>query len=333
MSATLTWFNSGLTTKTGTTRVALFTDLKSLIDSKSADANFNWQVASSELTATVGQDPNYLVLSRKDASAGRILLLMYSQTPAGTNPVLFGQAPQVDFLYGAYFPNSTASTPTVTNLSAASGDVMTTDTDAVRVWTALHIAAVYDTSFRAFYFDSAEAVVFGFQNPASTTCIMAGAGYLLIDASDAVYPAVFSLGSNPASAFGTTGAGALPWIPLSGQQLPGGTSAPSIRTNYGSVDRQYFQAWMPIQWGGLSVIADDILTDTSTSKAYFVPIQLLSGVKNEGFVLKFRQIAHGPGTTGPFTAYNTTGPVVAARQFNATTTGGNGYPWLTNFKL
>ena len=64
-----------------------------------------------------------------------------------------------------------------------------------------------------------------------------------------------------------------------------------------------------------------------------MPAQLLGVAKGEGFVIKLRQIAFGPGTVGPLTPYNTTGPVVAARQFNIATAGGNGYPWLTNFKL
>lgn len=86
-------------------------------------------------------------------------------------------------------------------------------------------------------------------------------------------------------------------------------------------------------WASHAVNTTDVLTDTSNSRAYFVPVPLLGQRKGEGFVLKLRQIAWGPGTTSPFTEYSTTGPVTRARQFNAATAGGNGYPWFTNFKL
>ena len=39
------------------------------------------------------------------------------------------------------------------------------------------------------------------------------------------------------------------------------------------------------------------------------------------------------GKTLTSSVYNTTGPVVAARQFSNQTAGGNGFPWFTNFKI
>ena len=116
--------------------------------------------------------------------------------------------------------------------------------------------------------------------------------------------------------------------------VPGTGSSPCARTNYGSANRVYYSAFQPSgAWAQQAVGPSDVLTDTSASKAWFVPMQMLGMTKGEGFALKLRQIGFGPGTTGPFASYNTTGPVVAARQFNSMTSGGNGYPWLTNFKL
>jgi hypothetical protein len=113
-----------------------------------------------------------------------------------------------------------------------------------------------------------------------------------------------------------------------------GSNSPCVRTNYGASNRVYFQAWTPSStWAAVAVSSTDILTDTTNSKAWFVPMQLLGVTKGEGFVIKFRQFGLGPGTTGPLTPYNTTGPVVAARQVNLATVGGNGYPWVTNFKI
>jgi hypothetical protein len=324
MSATLTWASSGLGTKTGTTNGALIDDLVTLIGSKSGDSNFSWEVASSNN----GASPLYVVLKRKDASAGRILLVIWSSAPAGNNSAILDAAPTTNALYGAYFPSGNVDSPS--NLTASSGTIMGNDSGAVKVWASMGVGTIYAALLQPFYFDSAEAVVFGFQNPASGTCVLGGAGALIVDASDNAYDAVISYSTSSVASFGaaTTNMG---WSSLT---TNASTSAPCVRTNYGSSNRVYFHAYAPSAgWAAAPVGSADILTDTANSRAYFVPQQLLGQTKGEGFVLKLRQIAMGPGTTGPLTPYNVTGPVVTARQFNAATAGGNGYPWMTNFKL
>jgi len=324
MSATLTWASSGAAAKTGTTINTLFDNLDTLITSKSGDATFFWQVASKSSAST----PFYLVLKPKDGSAGRILLLCYTSAPAGSNSAIFDTAATTNVLYGAYFPAGNVDTPS--NLTASSGTIMGDDTGAVKVWASLSIAGIYAASVQAYYFDSAEAMVFAFQNPAGSTGQFAGAGKLLVDASDNAYSAVFSIGTATISNWGSQTA-VIPWSTT----VPNaGSNTACVRTNYGASNRVYFQAWIPAGvWATSSVSSTDILTDTSNSKAWFVPTQLLGVTKGEGFVLKLRQIGMGPGTTGPLVPYNTTGPVVAARQVNLATTGGNGFPWMTNFKI
>ena len=324
MSATLTWASSGAATKTGTTINTLLDDLDTLITSKSGDATFSWEVASKSSAAT----PFYLVLKPKDGSAGRILLLCYTSAPAGSNSAIFDAAATTNVLYGAYFPAGNVDTPS--NLTASSGTILGDDTGAVKVWAQLSIASIYGASIRAYYFDSAEAVVFAFQNPAVAAGFLAGAGALVVDASDNAYSAVFSLGTGSIANFGNQTA----VMAHSVSTINASTATPCVRTNYGASNRVYFQAWVPSStWGAVAVSSTDILTDTANSKAWFVPMQMLGQVKGEGFVLKLRQIAIGPGTTSALVPYNTTGPAVAARQVNLLTTGGNGYPWMTNFKV
>lgn len=324
MSATLAWASSGGITKTGTTINTLLDDLDTMITSKAGDASFFWQKASKSSAAT----PFYLTLKPKDGSAGRILLLCYTSAPANSNSAIFDTAATINVLYGAYFPAGNVDTPS--NLTAASGTIMGDDTGAVKVWAQLSIATIYAASVQAYYFDSAEAMLFAFQNPASTTGQLAGAGKILVDASDNAYSAVFSLGAGTISNWGSQTA----VLPYSVASINAGAVTACVRTNYGASNRVYFQAWSPSgTWASVAVSSTDILTDTSTSKVWFVPMQLLGQVKGEGFVLKFRQFGLGPGTTGPLTPYNTTGPVVAARQINLATTGGNGFPWVTNFKI
>lgn len=324
MSATLDWASSGSGTKTGTAIGNLFADLVTLITSKAGDATFKWEVASSN----TGSTPYQITLKPKSGAAGRILLLAYSSAPAGSNSAIFDTTATTNVFYGAYFPAGNVDTPS--NLTASSGTIMGSDTGAVKVWGSGNIATIYAASFRPFYFDSDEAMVLGFQNPAAATCYMYGAGELLVDASDNAYPAVMSFAGSSVSTFGST-TSLMPWVTTT--QNAGGSVA-LVRTNYGSSNRVYYLAWAPTGvWASSAVGATDILTDTAASKAWFVPAQLLGVAKGEGFVIKLRQIAFGPGTVGPLTPYNTTGPVVAARQFNIATAGGNGYPWLTNFKL
>ena len=324
MSATLTWYNSGLGAKSGTTVAALINDIVSLVNSYSGDANFSWQVASSNTASS----PNYVVLKRKNGSAGRILLAVWTSAPAGNNAAILGAAPTTNALYGAWFPSGNVDTPS--NLTASSGTILGDDSGCTKVWAAMAVATIYAASVQPFYFDSAEGMFFGFQNPAVATMYGAGAGDLLVDASDNAYGCVVGFGPAAVNNFGTA-AGIMPWSTTK----PSASSATAcVRTNYGSSDRVYFFAYYPSgTWAQSAVNATDILTDTGNSKAWFVPVQLLGQTKGEGFVLKFRQFGFGPGTTGAFTPYNTTGPVVAARQFNGATAGGNGAPWFTNFKL
>lgn len=326
MSATLAWQNSGLGAKTGTTVAAAIADIATLVSSKSGDAAFLWAVASSSTAAS----PNYVVLKRKSGAAGRILIACWTSAPAGNNAAILDAAPTSNALYIAFFPAGNVDTPS--NLTASSGTIMGDDTGAVKVSASCAVSFAYAALLQPFYFDSAEAVFFGFQNPAVSTSLCGfGAGYLLVDAADNEYAATVSFGNTALHTFGQTTSG-MGWTTTA--QVAGTSSAPHVRTNYGAAGRAYFGAYAPAgAWASQATGPTDILTDTSLSRAYFVPFQLLGQAKGEGFALKLRQIAFGPGTTGAFSAYNTTGPVVAARQFNAATTGGGGFPWFTNFKI
>lgn len=324
MSATLSWASSGLGTKTGTAIGNLFADLVTLISSKAADASFSWEVASSNTAST----PYQITLKRKDASAGRLLLVAWSSAPAGNNAAILDGAPTTNSLYGAYFPAGNVDTPS--NLTAASGTIMGDDTGAVKVWAGMGIATIYSANVQPFYFDSTEALVFGFQNPANATTYLSAAGAILVDAADNAYDAVMST-SGAGAGFGVGPNTLLQW---SSATVNAGTATQCVRTNYGSSNRTYFQAWVPSgAWANSAVGPTDIMTDTGANEAYFAPLQLLGQTKGEGFILKLRQMALGPGTVGAFTVYNTTGPTVAARQISAATAGANGQLWLTEFKL
>lgn len=324
MSATLNFASSGLGTKTGTTSATLIDDIVTLVTSKSGDANFKWEVASSNSVTT----PLYVVLRRKSGSAGRILLTIWTSAPAGNNVAILDQAPTTNALYGSYFPAGNVSSPS--NLAASSGTILGDDTGAVKVWASMSVATIYAASIQPFYFDSDEGCYFAFQNPAAASIYMSGVGALVVDASDNEYNCVVGFGTSSLATFGASGS-VMSWAVATA--LAGGNTV-CVRTNYGASNRTYYIGLAPTgTWANVAVSSTDILTNTASSLAYFVPVQLLGQIKGGGFELKLRQLCWGPGTVGAFTVYNTTGPVVAARQVNAATAGGNGYPWLTNFKV
>jgi hypothetical protein len=327
MSATLQWFSSGVGVKTGTARANFIDDLATLFNANLSDSNFSWRVASWSTAA----NPNYLVLKRKNGSAGRILIVAYTAAPAGANTTLFDvSAGSISIAgpYVAWFPSGNVDTPS--NLTAASGTILGSDTGAVKVSAGGVFSSTYAAGLLHFYFDSAEAVWFCQQVASSPNVFMFGAGDLVVDAADNAYGATIGfIGTSLAN----WGGGSVMTF-TTGTLQAGATATNSVRTNYGASNRVYFHAWQATGvWANAAVSSTDILTDTAANRAYFAPMQLLGQTKGEGFVLKHRQLAFGPGTLGPLQFYQTTGPVVQARQINTATVGGNGYPWLVNFKI
>ncbi len=330
MSATLTWNSSGLGAKTGTARDDYFNDLNTLVASFAGNATYLWQVAS----FSIAGNPRYLTLKRKDGSAGRILILGYTAAPAGANTTLFDVAAGsvlTTTAYVAWFPAGNVDTPS--NLASASGTILGSDTGAVKVG-ALHVFSTsYAASVQHFYMESQEGIWFFTQNPANTTLSAMAAGDLVVDAADVAYGCTIAFGS---VSLANWGAGTSV-IPHNVTGISAGASGSVVRTNHGASNRGYYHAFIPTgaagTWASVAVSSTDILTDAPNNKAWFVPVELLSAAKGEGFVLKHRQIAWGPATSGAFSVYNLTGPVVAARNCNAATIGGVGFPWLTNFKL
>lgn len=327
MSATLTWFNSGLGTKTGTAVGNFYTDMKTVIDSKSGDADFTWEVSASNL----GSTPYYLWLRPKGGANGRILMISWTSSPAGNNSAILDTAPSTSGTYVAWFPNGTAASPS--NLTASSGSISGDDTDCCKVASAGTASTLYGTNFQPYYFDSAEGVVFCSCNPASTAVYMWGAGDLVVDGNDDAYGVSLGYNGGSVASFGNN-TGPSTWVAAG---TNAGSGATGFKSNYASqaAGITWFHAWQPSgAWATTSIGPSDILTDTTNTDAWFVPMALLaSNIKGGGFPLKLRQICIGPSSQGQFTVYNTTGPVAAARNVSAYTTGATGYPWLTNFKV
>ena len=299
-------------------------------NANSANPNYLWQVASS----SVAGNPHWIVLKRKSGAAGRVLIVLWTSAPAGNNAAILDTAPSANNVYVAWFPNGNIDTPS--NLLASSGTIMGNDSGAIKVNCWGLVGSIYASGLRPFYFESAEALWLATQAPGSAALYGVGVGDILIDGGGIAYGGIYATAQtiSTLNLFGTGSPNSPPCAWTASVPGAGATNTGCIRTNYGSANRLYFPAYQPTgSWAAQAAGTADVLTDSANTKAWFVPVILLGQTKGEGFTLRLRQVAFGPGTTGQFAAYNTTGPVVAARQFNAATAGGNGYPWMTNFEV
>ncbi len=327
MSTTLTWASSGNGVKTGIAAANLLDDLDTLITSFSGNAAFSWQKAGKQSVTT----PLYLLLSRKDGSAGRIAIIIFTTAPTNIQPVLFDQLCPINNVFIAWFPNGTGTT--LSNLNATSGTVCGNDTSAVKVAPMGVVSTTYAASYVPFYFDSYDCMWFGFGNPAAATLYGLAAGLLVEDVAGTAYDSVFGVGNGTMNSWGSNSTAPIGW---SAAAANAGAATPGcVRAHYAGSNKPYFNAWLPVgSWATQAhSTATDILSDDANSKVWFAPTALLGQTKGEGVVLKFRQIGYGTGETSAFFTYSTTGPVVQAIQFCNTTAGGNGMAWMTNFKI
>jgi hypothetical protein len=333
MAAVLTWFCSGISASQSAANAAgLINDYEALFNTNFSNPASYWQVAGKNVS---GQTL-WLVLKRKSGAAGRILMIWFGSAPAAANPTIFDTTPLANNGYIAWFPNATADT--ASNIDASSGVILGDDTAAVKCAPFSVISSIYVSGARCFYFETAESIFFGTINLAQSARpqYFCGAGNILVDAADNAYGGTYGPGtSGTAVNFSNT----IPF-PFAPTGVASGAQIGVIKTNYQSVNRSYFHAYGPGGWAHSAVTSTDVLTNTSISKAWFLPVPLIGTTKGEGFVLKLRQIAVGPATIAQFQPYNIAGPTTVARQFNAAEQGNNttvnvgfGHPWMVNFTI
>lgn len=323
MSATLTWYNSGLGTKTGTAIANAIDDLDTLVLSKAADSNFSWEKAGKSSAGT----PYWYLIKPKGGGVGRIAIICWTSAPAGNNAAILDIAPTTNQFYIVWFPNGNVDT--LSNLTASSGTICGDDTNCVKCTSIGALSSIYTTSFQWYYFDSAEAVVFGTGHTGTTTMYWGGAGLLLVDSADVAYGATIG-GTVSGSGFATGS-----WGVYNVSGTSAGSTTGAIRTNYGAANRSYYPQFITNGWGNVAYNGTgDILSNTSLSQIYFAPMPIITqSAKGVGPQLKMRQIAYGPGSSGSFTTYNVTGPVVGARNWCPSTTAQAGCPWFINQKI
>ena len=117
-----------------------------------------------------GQQPELHRAQAQGRQRGPILLAVWTSAPAGNNAAILDGAPSSNPVYCAWFPSGNVDTPS--NLTASSGTIMGDDSNCVKVSAALAVATIYATGIVPFYFDSAEAVIFCWQNPSNNVLRM-----------------------------------------------------------------------------------------------------------------------------------------------------------------
>lgn len=328
MSATLTWHQGGGLANSGSASdTQFFTDLKAMFDDKAADSDFKWEVASSNL----GSTPRQITLKRKDASDGRILIVMWDSS-APNNPSFANSTPNTGIPYIGYFPNGNVDTPS--NLTSTSTPVMGDDTDSVMLANGYYRSSWYNgTTDRFYYMESDAGMVIWVQNPASSGGYWFAAGDLLVDENDDAFPTTMGSSSNSLSQWGTTSA-AVGWnSTITGPNTTDQQSYAHINSHCGGTPNTKF--FCPVTYNfAATAPSTNMLRDNTNDKLYFLPIYVKPYGRGSGIVGKFRQLAVGPDASAPFESPNMTGPVVAAIVMDAYNGGAmNGRPWATNFKV
>jgi hypothetical protein len=330
MADTLTWkYATMAASNSGTTPAAFLTDLKARIDANSADPAYLWEVCGSELVTT----PLYLVLRRKDLSAGRVLVVSWTSGPAGNNAAILDQAPTANAIYCAFFPGGTANTPS--NLTAASGTIMGNDAGAIKCVAAGPASTIHAASFRVAYVETAESFgFFTFANTGSSTIYGALVGNILVDGTDTAYPAAYAGGS---SGFNFAVASSNPLVWQTSAILAGNGSSAQLRTNAGETNRTMYLAYTPSgPWNAQTFAAStDPTVDSASGRLFLmaVPVVGRSGTK-DGTALKFRQIALGPSASAAWPSINISGPTkVATGLWGFAPSSSAATLWLTDVKI
>ena len=331
MATTLTFYQSTGPTPTAFTDAGFFNDLNTMITANSGNSNFNWEVLSYQ-TAT---SPYYMVLGRKDSSAGRILLCDYITSPSQYNTAVFDQnSVSTGYLQIAWFPSGTASTPS--NLTSSSGTIMGNDTGVVKFNTSENPIAgsIYQNTAntKLYYFDSYDYLSIFCGINSSTQYAMI-AGKCLVDYST---PANAYDASAQFVSSASAGSQYMSWSSGSSPQYAGQSNTQYVRTNYGSSNRVYFNAWNVPTWAGTYPPGStyDIMAQNSSNQLYYTSIPLIGQTPGEGVVLKLRQMAYGPTTNTPFQSWSSsTGVQAIQAQSNSSGSGSQVSMWFTNFQI
>lgn len=307
-TATMTWHGpyTSAPAAAGTTPAEFFADIYDALVVATAVGAFPWEICSYDNT-----DPlQHVCLKRKDASAGRIIIL-YHNAPVTFNAQLHaGSGSIASGVRIAYVPGATSDVPA--NLDG-SGDVFASGSMFPNAPFSGYMAAI--TGGFVYVYGSEDGIVFQQRQAAGGVNAVYGAGDLVVDPSDAAAPISFLLNTaSQATVDDTTP----PTTYASG--TVGYLQKPDLTTVY------YFGSGQVLSYYPTG------LRNNAIKKAWFPTANLCSYQIPAPDWCKYslRQISMGIVPLAADEVLYTTGPVTKAISLAGNTTAS---VWLLNFKL
>lgn len=307
-TATMTWHGpyTSAPAAAGSTPAEFFADIYDALVVATADAAFPWEICSYD-----NVDPlQHVCLKRKDASAGRIIILYHNASITLNAQLHAGVGAVASGIRIAYVPGATSDVPANLN---SSGDVFASGSMFPNAPFSGYLAA--NAGGFTYVYGCEGGIVFQQRQATGVANSVYGAGDLVVDPSDAAAPISFVLNSTNQAAVSST---APPTAYSSGTL--GYLQKPNLATVY------YF--------GSGQVLSNYPagLRDNSIKKAWFPVANLCSYQMPAPDWCKYslRQITMGIVPLAADEVLYTTGPVAKAMSLAGNTTP---VVWLLNFKL
>lgn len=245
-------------------------------------ANSGGGSASWEVALYNSSSPKYIILRRKDLSAGRIII--FGQNGSTPNAAAVTGSATASILYVGYSASSTVNTADASYLSGAplaASDYMP----------GLRCSPQAGATWRVNYAEFADGVVILLSNTSNGMAAF-GAGSLIEDLTATPVPTVWGNGSGGGGSWATTVAS------NSGAILPPsvGSSASYTSSDAGLLIRESSTNRICFRAFGLGTSVDTKLNNPSATSCLFFPIYLVyhSSDATLNVVGKMRQIGFGP---------------------------------------
>lgn len=318
--------SSGLTFTDITTTPAdkILAFLNIAITANLANSLFSWQVATYNVVS-----PKYLMLSRKDGTAGRILI--FGQSGSTPNAAATYVAPASGLLYISYSATSTSNTITTSYLTG----IPLSDTDYIRgiAFATDLITNSTRTDYRLIYYDTEVGLVFGLSSVTGGSFVMNFAGELILDTSN-----------TPISCCSGSGTTTCPtgWYASQSDanncvarvNMANNTSyVAGASTLIARIAGTNYQVYRSTMLPSAATITSTY--DATSQRCWFVPL-VLSGPQDVTAIGQFgrmRQMAFGPLALRDAIFVDAATGLTAAYPITFSTTTASGALWLINYDI
>lgn len=290
--------------------------LNTAITANSGASDASWEVATYS-TAT----PKYLLLRRKDGSAGRIAIFGQNATTPNTLSARVGTA---SLLYIGFSGGSNSNTA---DANWNTGQILSAS-DYMRAHATWQMAA--GTTWRLTYFDSYFGMYFAVTVGTTTGMALAGAGMLLEGNDTQAYPTILGYGNQSLTSTPWAASNSSIISPIVATNVSVNT-APRLIARVNGIDESLWRIFKPCG----TTESTGKLKDTTNNRAYFFPIQLVHGLTDMRLAAfgKMRQVAFGPNDLKESQLAQTGSPTSYAYGHGHDNATPNPCIWFTQFEV